>query len=77
MPEDWREGVIIIIYKRGNKNCKNFGSYIAYPLSKYSCENYNSVSEKMVLNKVREEQYSFRDYRSLVDLIVTVRQKKR
>ncbi len=76
VPNDWLRGVIVPIFKKGDrKECNN---YRGITLQSQGAKIYERVIERRVRNivepKLREEQYGFRRGRSTIDLIFALRQ---
>lgn len=75
IPEDWRKDLIIPIYKRGDTNNAKITEVTLLSQSLNTDERIiNLKLRRQVENKVTEEQYGFRDNRSTVDVIFTLRQ---
>lgn len=76
VPMDWKQGMIIPIYKKGDrKKCVN---YRGITLTSQVAKLYERVIERKIRPKIEEhlseEQYGFRPGRSTNDLIFSIRQ---
>jgi hypothetical protein len=76
IPEDWKKGVIVPIFKKGDKRV--CGNYRGVTLLCQCAKLYEKILEKRlkdnVEEKLREEQFGFRRGRSTIDAIFIMRQ---
>ena len=76
VPEDWKKGVIIPVFKKGDKKvCDNYrGITLISQIAKVLERILERRMRRKVEEELQEEQYGFRSGRSTVDPIFSMRQ---
>jgi hypothetical protein len=76
IPEDWRKGIIVPIFKKGDRKACN--NYRGVTLMCQCAKLYEKIIEfrlkRSIENNLREEQCGFRAGRSAIEAIFTIRQ---